>query len=100
MENEAGLVRFSLKHMQRRDVILQTLHPGDHLTVPVFSLTASGAYVDLGGPLGFIPYSEVCSGYIVHPADILHCGQQVTVSVEDLTIERYVLLSLLHTSLS
>jgi small subunit ribosomal protein S1 len=60
----------------RRQVV-----PGAVLTGHVASLTAFGAFVDLGGVTGLVHVSEISHQRIERPVDHLQPGQQVTVKV-------------------
>jgi small subunit ribosomal protein S1 len=55
--------------------------PGAVLTGHVSSLTAFGAFVDLGGVTGLVHVSEISHQRIERPVEMLQPGQQVTVKV-------------------
>ncbi|MEW6268390.1 MAG: S1 RNA-binding domain-containing protein [Thermodesulfobacteriota bacterium] len=55
--------------------------PGAVLTGHVSTLTAFGAFVDLGGVTGLVHVSEISHQRIERPAEVLQPGQQVTVKV-------------------
>lgn len=55
--------------------------PGAVLVGHVASLTAFGAFVDLGGVTGLVHVSEISHQRIDDPAELLHPGQEVTVKV-------------------
>ncbi|HEY8517965.1 MAG TPA: S1 RNA-binding domain-containing protein [Candidatus Binatia bacterium] len=55
--------------------------PGAVLTGHVSSVTAFGAFVDLGGVSGLVHVSEISHQRVDRPADVLQPGQQVTVKV-------------------
>jgi small subunit ribosomal protein S1 len=55
--------------------------PGVVLTGHVASLTAFGAFVDLGGITGLVHVSELSHQRIERPVDFLQPGQEVTVKV-------------------
>jgi small subunit ribosomal protein S1 len=55
--------------------------PGAVLTGHVASLTAFGAFVDLGGITGLVHVSEISHQRVERPVDHLQAGQQVTVKV-------------------
>jgi small subunit ribosomal protein S1 len=55
--------------------------PGAVLPGIVRSLTAFGAFVDLGGVQGLLPVSEISHARVGRPADRLELGQAVTVKV-------------------
>ncbi len=95
LENDRRRVTLSLIHAQQRDVILQTMQPGQILTAHVQSLSNEGVYVDLGGPIGFISANQIVHGYITHPADVLHSSQEVVVKLEHIDDNKRVVLSLI-----
>ncbi len=96
LENDRRRVTFSLIHAQQRDAVLQTMQPGQILTAHIHSLSSEGAYVDLGGPLGFISANQIVHGYITHPADVLHSSQKVVVRIERIDDNQKVVLSLIE----
>lgn len=55
--------------------------PGAVLPGHVSSLTAFGAFVDLGGIQGLVHVSEISHQRVDRPADVLQAGQAVTVKV-------------------
>ncbi len=96
LDNDGRRVRLSLIHAQQRDAVLQTLQPGQILTARIHSLSNEGAYIDLGGPIGFIPANQIVHGYITHPADVLHSSQKVVVRIEHIDDNKRVMLSLIE----
>ena len=97
LENDRRRVTLSLIHAQQRDVVLQTMQLGQILTARIHALSHGGAYVDLGGPLGFISANQIVHGYITHPADVLHRSQEVVVRIERIDDNKRVMLSLIET---
>ena len=65
----------------RIDLLKESISIGVDLTVKVRSLQSFGAFVDLGGVDGLIPFSEISWGRIEKPEDVLSIGQEVTVRV-------------------
>ena len=59
----------------------ETISVGMDITAKVRSLQRFGAFVDLGGVDGLIPFSEISWGRIEKPEDVLSVGQEVTVRV-------------------
>ncbi len=96
LDNDKRRVRLSLIHAQQRDKVLQTMQPGQILTARIYSLSSEGAYVDLGGPIGFIPAHQIVHGYITHPADVLHSSQEVVVRIERIDDNKRVKLLLIE----
>ena len=97
LENDKNRLFLSLVHAQQRDTILQTLQIGQMLTASILSLSSEGAFVDLGGPIGFIPADQIVHGYITHPADVFHKGQDVVVRIAQIDANKKVTLFLLET---
>lgn len=61
----------------RRQELLRCLEPGETVPGTVSSLTAFGAFIDLGGVEGLVHVSEISWGRVRHPADALAVGQPV-----------------------
>lgn len=80
---------------KRKDALLAELHPGETRHGRVTSLTAFGAFVDLGGADGLIHVSELSWSRIGHPSEVLSIGQEVDVVVLSIDPEtRKIALSL------
>ncbi len=62
---------------------------GQHYTGVVKSLTAYGAFVDLGGVDGMIHISELSWSRIKHPSEVVKVGDTVEVYVRDLDAEKH-----------
>ena len=62
---------------------------GQRYTGVVKSLTAYGAFVDLGGVDGMIHISELSWTRIKHPSEVVHVGDTVDVYVRDLDVEKH-----------
>lgn len=74
-------INLSLIHAEHCADVLQQLHIGEMKRARIISLADEGVYVDLNGPLGFIPTHRAVSGYITHPADRFACGQELIVKI-------------------
>ncbi len=96
LENDRRRVTLSLIHAQQRDMVLETMQPGQILTAHIQSLSTEGVYVDLEGPIGLVPASQIVHGYITHPADVFHSGQEVVVRIEHIDDNKKVMLSLIE----
>lgn len=96
LENNKGKLLLSLIHAQGRDEVLQTIRIGQSLTKRIVSLSSEGVYVDLDGPIGFISADQITHGYITHPADMFHSGQEVVVKVTHIDNNKNVILSLIE----
>src|SRR3712207_9099660 len=60
-----------------------------HDALPIFSSIVSfGAFVDLGGVDGLVHVSELSWKHIDHPSEVVEVGQEVTVEVLDVDLDR------------
>lgn len=72
-----------------RRKILENLHEGDVLSGRVTSIADFGAFVTLkGGADGLVHLSEISWEHIDHPSEVLKEGQEVTVQVISVDVER------------
>lgn len=68
---------------------LQKLSVGDVLTGTVTGLKKFGAFVDVGNGLtGLVHISKMDWEFLDHPADKLALGEEITVQVDDIDLER------------
>jgi small subunit ribosomal protein S1 len=65
----------------RRMELLSNLKPGDRVQGNVTNITRFGVFIDLGGIEGLIHVSELSWGRVRHPADVVHCGENLEVEV-------------------
>jgi ribosomal protein S1 len=74
---------FSMKWAHPQLELLELLHAGEMREGKVMMIQDEGAFIDLGGVYGFVPTSQIVEGYgyVMHPADVWHVGQVVTVKV-------------------
>src|SRR5699024_4211519 len=78
-----------------RHDFLQTLQKGQVRPGVVSSIVNFGAFVDLGGVDGLVHVSELSWKHIDHPGEVVTVGDEVTVEVLDVDMDRErVLLSL------
>jgi small subunit ribosomal protein S1 len=82
--------RAYLEEAQRsqRDEFLTNLKPGEVRKGVVSSVVNFGAFVDLGGMDGLIHVSELSWKHVDHPGQVVQVGDQVTVRVLDVDLER------------
>ena len=73
---------------QGRQSFLTTLLKGQVRTGVVSSIRNFGVFVDLGGADGLVHVSELSWKHIEHPAEVVEVGQEVTVEVLDVDLER------------
>jgi small subunit ribosomal protein S1 len=73
---------------QKRADLLQNLAVGQVHTGRIISLADFGAFVDLGGADGLIHLSEIAWEHVTHPKDVLKVGDEVTVEIINIDLER------------
>jgi small subunit ribosomal protein S1 len=71
-----------------RQTFLQTLQKGQVRSGVVSSIVNFGAFVDLGGVDGLVHVSELSWKHIDHPNEVVEVGQEVTVEVLDVDMDR------------
>ncbi len=71
-----------------RQTFLQTLQKGQVRSGVVSSIVNFGAFVDLGGVDGLVHVSELSWKHIDHPSEVVEVGQDVTVEVLDVDMDR------------
>jgi predicted RNA-binding protein with RPS1 domain len=74
------------RRTQRKDVLLESLQPGQVRHGVVSNITSFGAFVDLGGADGLVHVSELSYNRVTHPNEIIKVGQEVDVMV--LSVDR------------
>ncbi|MBD3688701.1 30S ribosomal protein S1 [Nanchangia anserum] len=71
-----------------RSQFLNTLQKGQIRSGVVSSIVNFGAFVDLGGVDGLVHVSELSWKHIDHPSEVVEVGQEVTVEVLDVDMDR------------
>ncbi|MBC7639094.1 MAG: S1 RNA-binding domain-containing protein, partial [Rhodoferax sp.] len=71
-----------------RQNFLTTLMKGQVRSGVVSSIVNFGAFVDLGGVDGLVHVSELSWKHIDHPSEVVEVGQEVTVEVLDVDMDR------------
>ncbi len=71
-----------------RSKFLHDLQRGQVRTGQVSSIVNFGAFVDLGGVDGLVHVSELSWKHIDHPSEVVEVGQEVTVEVLDVDMDR------------
>ena len=71
-----------------RSEFLNKLDKGQVRTGQVSSIVNFGAFVDLGGVDGLVHVSELSWKHIDHPSEVVEVGQEVTVEVLDVDLDR------------
>src|SRR3712207_4056119 len=71
-----------------RSEFLNKLARGQVRTGVVSSIVNFGAFVDLGGVDGLVHVSELSWKHIDHPSEVVEVGQEVTVEVLDVDLDR------------
>ena len=82
--------RAYLEETQRdqRDRFLAELKPGQVRSGVVSSVVNFGAFVDLGGMDGLVHVSELSWKHVDHPSSVVAVGDEVTVQVLDVDLDR------------
>lgn len=85
-----GSIRSVLKDARKieADKFWETVEEGKEYTGVVKSLTAYGAFVDLGGIDGMIHISELSWGRIKHPSEVVTVGDTVMVYIKSFDQEK------------
>lgn len=73
--------RLAYNDRSRLEMLLSEIQPGQQRCGLVTTVCDFGVFVDLGGMEGLLHISEISWGRINHPAEVLHCGQTVSVLV-------------------
>ena len=71
-----------------RSSFLSQLQKGQVRSGQVSSIVNFGAFVDLGGVDGLVHVSELSWKHIDHPSEVVEVGQEVTVEVLDVDLDR------------
>ncbi|MEO6204570.1 MAG: 30S ribosomal protein S1 [Mycobacteriales bacterium] len=71
-----------------RSTFLSTLQKSQVRSGVVSSIVNFGAFVDLGGVDGLVHVSELSWKHIDHPSEVVEVGQEVTVEVLDVDLDR------------
>lgn len=71
-----------------RKEFLERLGKGEVKTGTVSSIVNFGAFVDLGGVDGLIHVSELSWKHVDHPGEVVQVGQEVTVEILDVDLDR------------
>jgi len=89
---EEGRVVFSERAARSesgcRTRLFSELEVGQRIRGEVTNITEFGVFIDLGGVEGLIHISELSWGRVIHPADIVHMGENLEVLVIDISPER------------
>jgi small subunit ribosomal protein S1 len=72
----------------QREQFLDNLKPGEIRKGVVSSVVNFGAFVDLGGMDGLIHVSELSWKHVDHPGSVVQVGDEVTVQVLEVDLER------------
>ncbi len=73
---------------EQREDFLTNLKPGEVRSGVVSSVVNFGAFVDLGGMDGLIHVSELSWKHVDHPGSVVSVGDEVTVQVLDVDLDR------------
>jgi small subunit ribosomal protein S1 len=75
-------------HKEQREAFLENLKPGEVRSGVVSSVVNFGAFVDLGGMDGLIHVSELSWKHVDHPSSVVSVGDEVTVKVIDVDLDK------------
>jgi small subunit ribosomal protein S1 len=78
--------------------LMSTLKVGDTISGKISNTINSGAFVDLGGIEGFIPFSEISWGRIRNPNEVLTIGNEISTKVINISEGPKITLSLKQTT--
>ncbi|MEA3351600.1 MAG: S1 RNA-binding domain-containing protein, partial [Chloroflexota bacterium] len=89
-EDRARLILSTKAEKHEHDAnILQDLEVGQTVSGEVVNLVKFGAFVDFGGGVnGLIHISELAWQHVHHPSELLDVGDEVTVKIQDVDLER------------
>lgn len=73
---------------EQRDEFLSTLKPGEIRPGVISSVVNFGAFVDLGGMDGLVHVSELSWKHVDHPSSVVQVGDEVTVQVLEVDLDR------------
>ena len=73
---------------ESRSTFLANLHPGQIRKGVISSIVNFGAFVDLGGVDGLVHVSELSWKHIEHASEVVEVGQEVTVEVLSVELDR------------
>ena len=79
---------------KRIEELMSTLKVGDTISGKISNTINSGAFVDLGGIEGFIPFSEISWGRIRNPNEVLTIGNEISTKVINIAEGPKITLSL------
>ena len=79
---------------KRIEELMSTLKVGDTISGKISNTINSGAFVDLGGIEGFIPFSEISWGRIRNPNEVLTIGNEISTKVINISEGPKITLSL------
>ncbi len=72
----------------KRSSTLAAIHEGKVVEGTVKNITEYGVFVDLGGVDGLLHITDISWGRVKHPSELFAVGDQITVKVLNLEIER------------
>jgi len=94
-------IKYAYDEKGRRKTDIKNFKPGDIVLGTVKRIKEFGAFVDIGGIDGLVHVSEISNGYVKHPSDVLHEGQEVAVFIKSISFDRkYFYLSIKKASLN
>ena len=80
--------RAALSEPGKRVELFHSLNPGMEVAGTVTNITDFGVFLDLGGVEGLIHISELSWGRVSHPNQLVKMGEELSVQVLELSMER------------
>ena len=74
--------------MEKRESLLKEIEVGSILDGRVKNVTDFGVFVDLGGFDGLLHITDLSWGRVKHPNEMVEVGEEITVKVIDIDLER------------
>ncbi len=74
--------------LAKRAATLASIHEGKVMEGTVKNITEYGVFVDLGGVDGLLHITDISWGRVKHPSELFSIGDQITVKVLNLDLER------------
>lgn len=74
--------------MEKRESLLKEIEVGSILDGRVKNITDFGVFIDLGGFDGLLHITDLSWGRVKHPNEMVEVGEEITVKVIDIDLER------------
>ncbi|MFQ6607525.1 MAG: 30S ribosomal protein S1 [Fidelibacterota bacterium] len=74
--------------MEKRESLLKEIEVGSILDGRVKNITDFGVFIDLGGFDGLLHITDLSWGRVKHPSELVEVGEEISVKVIDIDLER------------